>query len=140
MSTTEDIDKAVEIFKNYRTDYELMHCVSTYPMKTEHANLNTIDALRDKYQCKVGYSGHEPGVAVSLAASMKNISSLERHITLDRSMYGTDQSASLEFPGMNFLIKTIKKMQLSLGEKKLGHVLDEEKELAKKLRAHIKKI
>ena len=71
-----------------------MHCISTYPMKVEDANLNTINALRKKYKCEVGYSGHENGVAVSLAAFMLGISSLERHITIDRTMYGSDQAAS----------------------------------------------
>ena len=64
-----------------------MHCISTYPMKTEHANLKTIHDLKKRYNCKVGYSGHESGLSVSYAASMMGISSLERHITLDRSMY-----------------------------------------------------
>ena len=73
-----------------------MHCVSTYPMNVSDANLLTIQALKKKYECDVGYSGHENGVAVSLAASFFNITSLERHITLDRTMYGSDQAASLE--------------------------------------------
>ena len=72
-----------------------MHCVSTYPMKDSDANLNTITTLREKFKCNVGYSGHEVGTGISTAASALNISSLERHITLDRSMYGSDQSAHL---------------------------------------------
>ena len=138
MSTTKDIDQAVEIFRELSCPFELMHCVSTYPMKPENANLNTIDALKRRYNCPVGYSGHESGLAVSLAAFSKGISSLERHITLDRSMYGSDQAASLEPKGARELISIIKKMEISFGEEKLGFVLDEEIEIAKKLRAHIK--
>ena len=100
MSTLNDIDQAVEIFKNEKCSFELMHCVSTYPMKSEDANLLTINSLKNRYNCNVGYSGHENGVVVSLAAFSLNISSLERHITLDRTMYGSDQAASLELKGM----------------------------------------
>jgi N-acetylneuraminate synthase len=139
MSTLRDIEKAVEIFREYETDFELMHCVSTYPMETKDANLNTIDALKERFKCKVGYSGHEPGLAVSYAAAMKEISSLERHITIDRSMYGSDQSASLEPRGMRELIAVINKMLVALGSQKLGHITEEEKKIAEKLRAHIRK-
>ena len=99
MSTKEDIENAVKIFKDHNCSFELMHCVSTYPMKTEDANLETINTLKRKFNCDVGYSGHENGIAVSLAALMFNISSLERHITLDRTMYGSDQAASLQMKG-----------------------------------------
>ena len=138
MSTKEDIDKAVNIFKSYNCSFELMHCVSTYPMKIEDANLSTIDELKKTYQCNVGYSGHENGAVVSLAALMFNISSLERHITLDRSMYGSDQGASLEPEGMNFLTSGIEKILTAIGEPKLGNITKEEIPIAKKLRAHIK--
>ena len=137
MSSTEDIDKAVKIFKNNDCSFELMHCISTYPMKIDDANLATIEQLRNKYNCKVGYSGHENGVVVSLAALMLGITSLERHITLDRTMYGSDQAASLEPKGLNFLSESIDKMLRSIGEPSLGKILDEELPIAKKLRAHI---
>ena len=137
MSTIEDIDKAVEIFKNNNCPFELMHCVSTYPMKIEDANLSTIVQLKEKYACNVGYSGHENGVVVSLAALMLGISSLERHITIDRTMYGSDQAASLEPKGIKFLSNSIEKMLISIGEPSLGKILDEELPIAKKLRAHI---
>ena len=137
MSTIEDIDKAVEIFKNNNCPFELMHCVSTYPMKIEDANLSTIAQLKEKYACNVGYSGHENGVVVSLAALMLGISSLERHITIDRTMYGSDQAASLEPKGIKFLSNSIEKMLISIGEPSLGKILDEELPIAKKLRAHI---
>ena len=138
MSSEEDISRAVKIFSTKNCSFELMHCISTYPMKVEDANLLTINALKNKYKCDVGYSGHENGVAVSLAAFMLGISSLERHITLDRTMYGSDQAASLEPKGMNNLSDSINKMFSALGEEKLGHILEEEKPILKKLRAHIK--
>tara|TARA_B100001057_G_C22829184_1_gene942669 strand:+ start:1240 stop:2079 length:840 start_codon:yes stop_codon:yes gene_type:complete len=138
MSEVKDIDRAVEIFKKHNCQFELMHCVSTYPMKPEDANLNTINALKEKYKCNVGYSGHENGIAVSVCASMLDISSLERHITLDRTMYGSDQSASLEFKGYSEMINMIEKFKTALGDEKMGHILDEEKKIAQKLRAHIK--
>ena len=137
MSTENDISKAVEIFRSNKCSFELMHCVSTYPMKVEDANLLTINALKEKFKCEVGYSGHENGVAVSLAAFMLGISSLERHITNDRTMYGSDQAASLEPKGMENLTDSINKMFVALGDKKLGHILEEEKPILK-LRAHIK--
>ena len=138
MSTELEISNAVNIFKKNQCSFELMHCVSTYPMKPEDANLLTINKLKQVYKCKVGYSGHENGVAVSLAAFMLDISSLERHITLDRTMYGSDQSASLEKKGMENLVQSINKMSVSIGEEKLGHIHPEEIAIAKKLRAHIK--
>ena len=138
MSSKQDIDNAVNIFKNNGCSFELMHCVSTYPMKIEDANLITINQLKKEYNCEVGYSGHENGVVVSLAALMLGISSLERHITLDRTMYGSDQSASLEFAGMKKLCDSIDKMIIALGEPSIGKIIDDEVPIAKKLRAHIK--
>ena len=138
MSSKKDIDSAISIFKKNDCSFELMHCVSTYPMKTEDANLITIDELKKKYDCSIGYSGHENGVLVSVAAVMLGISSLERHITLDRTMYGSDQAASLELNGMKNLSESIDKILLSLGKPSLGKILDEEIPIAKKLRAHIK--
>ena len=139
MSTEDDITRAVEIFRKHNSPLELMHCVSTYPMKTEDANLKTIIALKEKYKCSVGYSGHEPGVAISLAAISIGATSLERHITLDRSMYGSDQAASLEPRGLKELCNSIKKITIAMGNSKIGHVTKEENEIAKKLRAHLKK-
>ena len=138
MSTKANIDDAVRIFKKNNCSFELMHCVSTYPMKPEDANLITINQLKKEYGCNVGYSGHENGVVISLAAMMLGISSLERHITLDRTMYGSDQSASLEFSGMKDLTISIDKMLLSIGTPSLGKIIDDEIKIAKKLRSHIK--
>jgi N-acetylneuraminate synthase len=138
MSTKEDIDNAVSIFKKNKCSFELMHCVSTYPMKIEDANLITINQLKKEYNCNVGYSGHENGVVVSLAAVLLGITSLERHITLDRTMYGSDQAASLELSGMKNLSESINKTILALGEPSLGKIIDDELPIAKKLRSHIK--
>jgi len=138
MSTKDNIQNAVEIFKKNKCEFELMHCVSTYPMKTEDANLKTIEVLRDRFNCKVGYSGHENGIAISIAAAMLGVTSIERHITLDRTMYGSDQAASLEFKGLSEMISIINKMKIAIGEDKFGHITEEEKIIAKKLRLHIK--
>jgi N-acetylneuraminate synthase len=137
MSTIDDITKATEIFRKHNCDFELMHCNSTYPMKTENAHLLTIPELKKEFNCKVGYSGHEPGLSVSYRAATLGITSLERHITLDRSMYGSDQASSLEPRGMKELISVINKMSISDGENKIGHIFDDEKSIAKKLRAHL---
>ena len=137
MSTYNDIKSAVEIFRTAECSFELMHCVSTYPMNYEFANLRTINALKREFNCDVGYSGHENGLAVSYAAAALGITSLERHITLDRTMYGSDQSASLEIKGLRELVGAIRKIEVALGEEKLGYIFDEEKPIAKKLREHI---
>ena len=138
MSEEKDIDNAVDIFRKNNCNFELMHCVSTYPMKPEDANLLTINQLKEKYKCDVGYSGHENGVVISLAALMLGITSLERHVTLDRTMYGSDQAASLEYSGMFDLTQSMNKILNSLGKPSLGKIIDDELPIAKKLRAHIK--
>ena len=136
MSTHNDIEKAIEIFNHKSCSYELMHTVSTYPMKDEDANLNLIKTLKEKYNCNVGYSGHETGLAISYAAAALGASSLERHITLDRAMYGSDQSASLEPSGLRQLVGGVRKIDLAMGdgEKK---ILEQEVPIAEKLRAHL---
>ena len=137
MSTLEEIDCAVEIFKKSGCPFEVMHCVSTYPMEDTDANLNCISTLRDRYSCDVGYSGHEVGLAVSYAAAALGITSLERHITLDRSMYGSDQAASIEPPALRNLVGAARKIELAMGDGK-KYVLDSEVPIAKKLRGHLK--
>ena len=138
MSEIKDIDNAVNIFRNENCSFELMHCVSTYPMKIEDANLATISDLRQKYKCDVGYSGHENGAVLSSSSVLLGISSLERHITLDRTMYGSDQAASLEKPGMLALTNSINTIVEGYGEPKVGYIFPEEVPISKKLRAHIK--
>jgi len=137
MSSIQHIDRAVEIFREYECPFELMHCVSTYPMEDEDANLNRIISLRERYKCNVGYSGHEVGgLAISSAAVALGISSLERHITLDRAMYGSDQSASLAIDGLQKLVSSVRKIEKSMGS---GEIQMQPKEvsIAKKLRAHV---
>jgi N-acetylneuraminate synthase len=136
MTTYKDIDKAVQIFTNANCSFELMHTVSTYPMKDEDANLNMINTLRDRYKCNVGYSGHEVGLAISSAAAAFNISSLERHITIDRSMYGSDQAASVEPNGIRNLVGSVRKIEQAMGDG-VKKVIDAELQVAKNLRQHI---
>lgn len=133
MSTMEQIGKAVQIFKDANCSFELMHCNSTYPMAPENANLKTMKLLEETFNCDVGYSGHETGLAVSMAATALGATSLERHITLDRSMYGSDQSASLELPGLKKLVKNMRAIESAMGT---GNkvVTEEEAAIAKKLR------
>ena len=136
MSTYEDIDNAVKIFKDKKCSFELMHTVSTYPMKEEDANLKMIHTLQERYNVPVGYSGHEPGLAISYAAAALGISSLERHITLDRSMYGSDQAASVEPNGLRNLVGAVRKIEKALGDGK-KRITPEEQLVADKLRAHL---
>ena len=136
MSSVAHIDQAVEIFRAANCPFELMHCISTYPMDDEDANLNRIQALRDRYQCNVGYSGHEVGLAISYAAAALGITSLERHITLSRAMYGSDQSASVEPMGLKQLVGAVRKIERSMGDGKI-HALQKEISIAKKLRSHL---
>ena len=137
MSTYEDIDKAVKIFRDSDCPFELMHTISTYPMKNhKDANLNMIRILRDRYNCDVGYSGHESGLAVSYGAAALGINSLERHITLNRAMYGSDQAASVEPSGFRSLVSTCRKIQDGMGDG-VKRILDSEKPIAKNLRQHL---
>lgn len=115
MSTYEEIDHAVDIFRKHGCEFELMHCNSTYPMKEEDANLLVMDRLRERYGCNVGYSGHEAGTFVSVCAVVKGASSIERHITLDREMYGSDQKASIEPEELCRLVKEIRMAEVVLG-------------------------
>ena len=133
MSTLEEIDHAVEIFKKNDCPFELMHCNSTYPMAEEDANLRLIRVLAEKYGCKVGYSGHEAGTLVSTCAVAAGATSIERHITLNRNMYGSDQKASIEPYELCKLVRDIRMTEkiLGSGEKVLTAA---EEEVKKKLR------
>jgi N-acetylneuraminate synthase len=136
MTSYEDIQNAVDIFKKEKCSFELMHTVSTYPMKDEDANLNLIQTFRNRFKCNVGYSGHEVGIAISCAASALGISSLERHITLDRSMYGSDQSASVEPVGLRQLIGSVRKIEISMGDG-VKKIIEAEAPIAANLRQHL---
>ncbi len=134
MSTLKEIDAAVKIFKTKHCSFELMHTTSTYPMKDEHANLRCIEFLRERYNCDVGYSGHEKGgLALSICAFSLGATSIERHITLDRTMYGSDQAASITLEGLAHLVDGIRKCELALGTKEKV-LFDEELSVKDKLR------
>jgi N-acetylneuraminate synthase len=133
MSEYKVIDRAVEIFKDYRCEFELMHTVSAYPCPEDQLNLHLINDLKNRYKCKVGYSGHETSVSPTIVAACLGATSVERHITLDRSMYGSDQSASLEKKGLEELVNIIKKIPIVIGNKE-KNIFDCEIEVAKKLR------
>jgi len=136
MTTYDDIQKAVDIFNKENCSFELMHTISTYPMKDENANLRMINTLREKYRCDVGYSGHEAGLAVSYAAVAFGITSLERHVTLSRAMYGSDQSASIEPAGIKQLVGAVRKIESAMGDG-IKKVIDEEGPIATNLRQHL---
>jgi N-acetylneuraminate synthase len=133
MSTIEEIQQAVDIFNYYQCSFELMHCNSTYPMKNEDANLAVIDTLRNKFKCNVGYSGHEAGRVVSIVAVALGATSLERHVTLDRTMYGSDQASSLEIEEFKKLVTDIKTTKSSIGKPEKV-VYESEIPIRKKLR------
>jgi N-acetylneuraminate synthase len=133
MSSIEEIDRSVEILEKYASQYVLLHCNSSYPAKLEELNLRVIPMLKERYNCPVGYSGHEYGldsttVAVSLGAMV-----IERHITLDHTMWGTDQSSSVEIQGMDKLYKQIRSVGPILGDGKKC-VYESEKIVRSKLR------
>jgi YrbI family 3-deoxy-D-manno-octulosonate 8-phosphate phosphatase len=114
MSTLEQIDAAVEILG---TDgLVILHATSTYPLPPEEANLRTIGTLQERYGVPVGYSGHETGLQISLAAVALGAVAVERHITLDRAMWGSDHAASLEPKGLSNLVRDIRILQDALGD------------------------
>jgi N-acetylneuraminate synthase len=133
MSTYKNISTAVAIFEKHDCPVTLMHTVSTYPSKEEELNLLMIKSLQEKYGLPVGYSGHEASVSPSVAAVMLGATVIERHITLDRSMYGSDQSASLEQEGLEKMIGMIRKIPKILGDG-VKRFDEREQAIAKKLR------
>lgn len=116
MSTLDEIDRAVAIFRRRECPFILLHCVSTYPSAEEELNLRCIETLRQRYRCPVGYSGHESTVSPSVIAAMMGAVVIERHITLNRAMYGSDQAASLEKPGLETLVTQLRKIPAVLGD------------------------
>ena len=133
MCTYEQIQNAIDVFKNSNCDFVLMHTNSEYPSKEENLNLNAINTLSKKFKCNVGYSGHEASVSPSIVAAAIGAVSIERHITLDRSMYGSDQAASLEVHGLQTLVGSIRKLKYILGDGEKV-ITNAEMEVAKKLR------
>lgn len=137
MATLEEIDEVVNIFTKANCPFELMHCNSTYPMNEEDANLRCIPMLKARYDCDVGYSGHESSlIKVCVAAVALGATSIERHITLDRAMYGSDQAASIETRALVNFVETVRKIPaiLGTGEKQISEA---ETAMRKKLRIEV---
>jgi N-acetylneuraminate synthase len=121
MSTFQNIDVAVGIFRGMGCEFTLMHTTSSYPCEDQECNLLLIPELKKRYQCPVGYSGHEVGLLPSVIAVTLGATAIERHITLDRAMYGSDQSASLEKTGFQRLVRdtTVAHTMMGDGEKRI---------------------
>lgn len=133
MCDYEDIDAIVKIFKSYSCPLVLMHTISTYPAQDKDLNLKMIQTISSKYNLPVGYSGHESTVSPSVVAASLGAVAIERHITLDRSMWGTDHSASLEPSGLNQLVGAVRKVPIVLGDG-VKKIIEGELEAAKKMR------
>jgi N-acetylneuraminate synthase len=133
MSTMKDISKAVIIFKKNKCDFELMHCVSSYPAKEDDLNLKMIPVLLKKFKCTVGYSVHESTLSPTLGACYLGATSVERHITMDRTTWGSDQAASLSKNGLKDLVSMIRKVHKVMGDGQ-KKILDSEKVKIKSLR------
>ena len=118
MCTMSDIKRVVNIFKKNHCPFVLMHCVSTYPCPEEELNLNMITTLKKEFKCEVGYSGHESTVSPTIIAWLLGAQVIERHISLDRSMWGTDQASSLSEEGIKMLTSIINKTPKVLGSGK----------------------
>src|ERR1022692_324571 len=131
MSTIEEVDRAVDVLG--KEDLILLHACSTYPAYYEELNLRVIDVLKNRYGVPVGYSGHETGIPSSVAATVLGACMVERHITLDRSMWGSDHAASLEPNGIMRLIRDIRLIEKSMGDG-VKRVLEREQPIIKKLR------
>jgi N-acetylneuraminate synthase len=131
MSTIDEVDHAVEILGH--DNVILLHTTSTYPCPAEEVNLRTIDTLRDRYDMMVGYSGHERGLQVSLAAVAMGAVALERHVTLDRTMWGSDHAASLEPQGIQHLVRDVRIIETAFGDG-IKRVFPGEEEPRKRLR------
>jgi len=131
MCEMKDIIKAVKIFKKHKCKFVLMHCVSEYPCPENNLNLNMITSLKKKFKCEVGYSGHETSVSPSIFSWIMGATYIERHITTDRSLWGTDQAASIEPQGMAALAGILKKAHTFFGSGRKRISLVEQKMLKK---------
>jgi N-acetylneuraminate synthase len=132
MSTEEEIDDAVEILKGSK-DFAILHCNSTYPAPIEELNLSAIKTLQEKYNCEVGYSGHEFRLGTTVAAVYLGASIIERHITLDRTMWGTDHMSSVEPQGLIKLVKGIRELEQAYGDGTIK-ITESQKPIRSKLR------
>jgi len=128
-----DIDRLVELFRSRKCPFMLMHTVSEYPAPEEDLNLAMIGRLRDRYGCPVGYSGHESSVSPSVVAGVLGAAAIERHITLDRAMYGSDQAASLEWTGLTGMVGQLRKIPVVVGDGE-KRITKAESEVSRKLR------
>ena len=135
MSTVEEIDKAIELIKKYTKDFVIMHCVSCYPTEDEDVNLNVIPTLKSRYNCPVGYSGHERGIAITASTVLLGSCAIERHFTLDRTMKGPDHASSVEPIGLNDIVTRSKKIFNAMGTSE-KEVLDCELKNRKKFRGY----
>lgn len=137
MSSLNELDEVVDIFRKADCPFELMHCNSTYPMKDSDANLRCIPMLRARYNCDVGYSGHETSlIKVCCAAVALGATSIERHITLDRAMYGSDQAASIETHALPNFVEAVRAIPGVLGTGR-KEITESEAAIRKKLRIQI---
>ena len=135
MSNIDEVDQAVEWMREEGADFSLLHCNSTYPAPLEDLNLKCIQTLKERYGCEVGYSGHEFRLGTTVASVYLGATIIERHITLDRTMWGSDHLASVEPQGLIKLVKGIRELELALGD---GHkrVTQSELPVRKKLRGN----
>jgi N-acetylneuraminate synthase len=134
MSSENEIDSAVRVIQeNTSKDFAILHCNSSYPAPMEELNLSCIKTLKEKYRCEVGYSGHEFRLGTSVAAVYLGATIIERHVTLDRTMWGSDHMASVEPQGLFKLVRGIRELETSYGDGKIS-VTETEKEVRKKLR------
>lgn len=133
MSTYEDIDRAVDLLRKADCPFVLMHTVAEYPTQEPALNLRVMNELRHRYDCPVGYSGHEATMIPSVIAAMLGAVAIERHITLDRAMFGSDQAASLESRGLEMMVGYIRTIPVVLGD---GHkqITEGERKNASRLR------
>lgn len=135
MSTINEIDKAMEIIRKYHDNVIMLQCTSCYPTEDKDINLNVIPYLREKYNCPIGYSGHEKGVGITAASVALGACMIERHFTLDRTMKGPDHAASVEPTGMELIIKRARRVFVALGNSEKT-VLDSELANRKKFRGY----
>ena len=135
MSTIEEVDAAVDAIKgiNSNASYAILHCNSTYPAPNDELNLKCIQTLKDRYKCEVGYSGHEFGLTTTIASICLGATIIERHITLDRTMWGTDQMCSVEPQGLIKLVRGVRELNNALGDG-VKIVTETEKPIRDKLR------
>ena len=133
MSTYEEIDVAVKLFRSHACPFVLMHCSSEYPAQEKSLNLRCLQELRKRYNCPVGYSGHEVTMVPGVIAVAMGAVAVERHITLDRAMYGSDQAASLERRGLESMVGYIRTIPVVIGDG-IKRITSSEQANAEKLR------